>query len=235
MKAKIKDKKEVARDTLLVEFDLLGETVTFKPGQYFYVTLLQAPFKDNGQDPRHHFTISNSPNEKGKLSFTTRVRNTPFKNSLKQMQIGSEVQVDTVEGDFVLPAPVKPLVFIALGIGITPYISMLRYIREESLSHQVTLFYSDSDKESLVYLNELEKYEKENPNFKMIVTVTRDSDWQGEKRHIDGRLIEEYLVNPEEHIYFVSGPPQAVESVGNSLLGAGIGRENINLEDFSGY
>lgn len=235
MRVKIKKKTEVAKQTLLVEYDLLGKKVDFQPGQYFFVTLLNAPVKDNSQDPRHHFTICSSPNQKGVLALTTRVRSTPFKQSLVKMPLGSEVEVDAIEGDFILPDSSRPLVFIALGIGITPYISMLRYIKEENLPHNITLFYSDSDKESLAYYEELEKYTKENPNFKMIVTITKDPDWQGEKRRIDAGVLKDYLTNLTEFKYFVSGPPKAVEAVGQSLAEAGIGREDINLENFSGY
>lgn len=236
MNAKIKEKNEVAKNTLEVKFDLLGKKVDFKAGQYFFVTLLNAPVKDNGKDPIHHFTISSSPNGKEVLALTTRIRNTPFKQSLVKMPVGSEVEVGNTGGDFILPDDIsKPLVFIALGIGITPYMSMLRYIKEEFLSYKVTLFYSDSELESLAYFKELEKYEKENPNFKMIAVITKDPNWQGEKRHIDGGVIEDYLKNPNEYIYYISGPPKIVETVAASLAKAGIERENINTDNFTGY
>lgn len=118
MRAKIKQKKEVAKETLYVELDLLSQEVSFKPGQYFFVTLLNTPYTDEGKDPVHHFTIVNSPHQKGILSFTTRMRDSAFKKSLKEMLVGSEINVDKIGGDFVLPDDASlPLVFTALGIG----------------------------------------------------------------------------------------------------------------------
>lgn len=236
MRAKIKQKKEVARLTLEVIYDLMGDEADFKPGQFFFVTLTNAPYKDNGKDPVHHFTIINSPLQKGILSNTTRLRDTAFKNSLREMPAGSEVVVDRIMGNFILPDDAsKSYCFIALGIGITPYISMLRYIQEIHLNYKITLIYSDSDRESMAYLEELEKYAQQNSNFKIILTVTRDNSWKGEKRHVDEQFIKDYIENPKDTTYFVSGPPRVVEIVGKAIEKSGVPKENIRTEDFSGY
>ncbi len=228
MKAKLKNKQEVAKGTMLFEYDLLGEEVKFKPGQYFFVTLKEGL--------EHHFTIVNSPNQNDILSHATRMRDTDFKNTLKNLEIGIEVEADRIGGEFVLPEDIsKPLVFIALGIGITPFVSMTRFIKEENLDYKITLIYSDSDKESMAFLEELEHYSVGNPNFKIILTVTKDEGWTGEKRHVDGNFLEDYLDDPKKPIYFISGPPKAVEGVKKALEEAQIAKENIRTEDFSGY
>ena len=159
-KAKIVAKKEVAKETLLVKFKVAEGEVNFNPGQFVFVELPKLLYPDENGN-RHHFTILNSPNEKGIISITTRIRDTGFKRTLRELPEGTEVEVGPIAGFFTLPNDVsRPLVFIALGIGITPYISMLRYIEEEGLKHKVTLIYSDSDEESLSYLDELKKMEK---------------------------------------------------------------------------
>lgn len=228
MRAKIKDKKEVAKGTLEVTYDLLGKEVQFKAGQYFFVTLKEGL--------KHHFTIVNSPNEKGILSHTTRMRDSEFKNMLKDLPVGSEVEVDEIGGEFVLPKDrSQPLVFTALGIGITPFVSMIRFIKEENLDYEITLIYSDSDQESMAYLHEFETYARENPKFKIILTINKDDNWMGEKRHVDENFLNDYFMHPNENHHFISGPPKAVEAVEQSLEKAGIKKYNIKSESFSGY
>lgn len=238
MKAKIKNKKEIAKGTLFVEFDLLGEKVKFKSGQYFFITLLNPPFKGDGpRDTTHHFSIVNSPNQNGTIEMTTRIRQeSNFKKSLAKLPLGSEVEIDRINGTFTLPDEVnQPIVYIALGIGITPFISMIRYTNEEKKDYQITLIYSDSNTESMAFLDELKKLEKNNPKFKLILTITKDKNWQGEKRHVDQNFIKDYFDKPNENIYFISGPPKAVEAVAISLEQANISKENIKTENFSGY
>ena len=81
MRARIKEKQEVAKGTLFVTFDLLGEEVDFKPGQYFFVTLPDVGHQDE-KGLRRHITVVTSPNEKGVLGFATRMRDSAFKRSL---------------------------------------------------------------------------------------------------------------------------------------------------------
>ena len=139
MRAQIKEKREVAKGTLLVIFDLLGREVDFKPGQYFWVTLLDPPYDDE-KGPRRHITVVTSPNERGVLGLCTRLRESAFKRSLAELPIGAEVEVEEPKGSFLLPEDTaQRYVFIAGGIGITVFRCMLRYIAEEKLPHRVTL------------------------------------------------------------------------------------------------
>jgi NAD(P)H-flavin reductase len=83
MRARIKEKREVAKGTLLVSFDLLGEEVDFTPGQYFFVTLPDVGYQDD-KGLRRHITVVTSPSEKGVLGFATRMRDSAFKRSLSE-------------------------------------------------------------------------------------------------------------------------------------------------------
>jgi len=227
-KAKLKDKREVANGTMLFVYDLLGEKVNFTPGQYFHVAIKEGL--------KHHFTIVNSPNENGILSHVTRMRDSEFKNILRDLPIGAEVEVYKIKGEFILPDDTSiPIVLIALGIGITPYISILRFIKEENRRYKITLICSDSDKQSMAFLQELERYAKNNPNFRLILTITGDESWTGEKRHVDGDFIKDHFENPADFLYYISGPPKAVESVLTSLEKVGIDKSNIKTENFTGY
>src|SRR5918992_2363898 len=193
MRAQLKEKREIAKGTLLATFDLLGEDVAFKPGQYFFVTLPDVGHQDE-RGLRRHITVVTSPNEKGVLGFATRMRDSAFKRTLRELPVGSEVVVEPPKGKFSLPEETsRPLVFVAGGIGITVFRSMLRYIREERLPYRVTLIYSCRDRDSTAVLEELRELEEELPDFRLVLTMTQDPGWEGENRKIDAELFRDYL------------------------------------------
>ena len=236
MRARIKEKQEVAKGTLLVTFDLLGEEVDFKPGQYFFVTLPDVGHQDE-KGLRRHITVVTSPTEKGILGFATRMRDSAFKRSLRELPAGAEVEVEPPKGEFVLPEETsRPLVFVAGGIGITVFRSMLRYIRDEGLEHRVTLIYSNRDQESTAFLDELRELEQENPNFRLILTMTQDPGWDGESRKIDAQFFRDYLGDDlNEYAFLIAGPPGMVEGMQEALAEAGVREENVIPERYSGY
>src|SRR4051812_27570298 len=143
MRALVKETREVAQGTLLVVFDLQGEQIDFRPGQYFWVELLDPPYDDE-RGARRHITVVTAPTERGVLGLATRIRDSAFKRSLEELPVGAEVDVEQPKGDFVLPEDTdRPYVFVAGGIGITVFRSMLRYIADEQLPYRVTLLYSN--------------------------------------------------------------------------------------------
>jgi ferredoxin-NADP reductase len=236
MQAKIKDKREVAKGTLMVEFDLLGQEVGFTPGQYFWVTLLDPPYDDD-KGPRRHITVVTSPNDRGVLGLATRVRDSAFKRSLAELPVGTEVDVEQPKGDFLLPKDTEQeYVFIAGGIGITVFRSMLRYIAEEGLPHRVTLVYSNRDVESTAFLGELKELEEANPNLRLVLTMTEDPAWEGESRRIDAAMLRDHLGDDlGAYTYLIAGPPGMVEAMEKTLAEAGVPEEQVRPERFSGY
>jgi ferredoxin-NADP reductase len=236
MRARIKEKWEVAKGTLLVSFDLLGEEVEFSPGQYFFVTLPDIGYQD-GKGLRRHITVVTSPNEKGVLGFATRMRDSAFKRSLRDLPVGAEVEVESPKGNFVLPENAsRPLVFVAGGIGITVFRSMLRYIHEERLPYRVTLIYSNRDRESTAFLDELRELEQALPDFRLILTMTQDPGWKGETRKVDGKFVKDHLGEDlNRYTFLVAGPPAMAEGVQQALQEAGVLDENVIAERYSGY
>jgi ferredoxin-NADP reductase len=236
MQAQIKEKREVAKGTLMVVFDLLGEEVDFTPGQYFWVTLLDPPYDDD-KGPRRHITVVTSPNDRGVLGLATRIRDSAFKRSLAELPVGAEVDVEQPKGDFLLPDDTEQdYVFIAGGIGITVFRSMLRYIAEENLPHRVTLVYSNRDRESTAFLDELRELERAIPNLRLVLTMTDDAGWDGETRRIDADVLRDHLGDDlGAFTYLVAGPPGMVEAMEKTLAEAGVPDEQVRPERFSGY
>jgi ferredoxin-NADP reductase len=235
MRAQIKEKREIAKGTLLAMFDLLGEEVDFTPGQYFFVTLPDVGHQDD-KGLRRHITVVTSPNEKGVLGFATRMRDSAFKKSLAELPLGAEVEVEPPKGKFTLPADAsRPLVFVAGGIGITVFRSMLRFIREEGFPYKVTLIYSNRDRESTAFFDELRELEKE-IDLRLILTMTEDPDWQGESRKIDAQFFKDYLEEDlNQYTFLVAGPPGMVKGMQEALADAGVEEQSIAAERYSGY
>jgi ferredoxin-NADP reductase len=236
VRARVEEKREVAQGTLLVVFDLLGEEVEFTPGQYFWVTLIDPPYDDE-RGARRHFSVVTSPNERGKLGFCTRLRDSAFKRSLAELPVGAAAEVEAPKGTFLLPSDTEqPYVFIAGGIGITVFRSMLRYIAQEDLPHRVTLVYSNRDPGSTPFLEELQELEEARGRFRLVLTMTDDPSWQGEHRRIGPELLRDHLGDDLSAFdYLVAGPPSMVDSVVESLHGEGLPEEQVLADRFSGY
>nr|MBA3717482.1 FAD-dependent oxidoreductase [Actinomycetota bacterium] len=121
MRATVRESREVAKGTLFVVFDLQGEEVDFRPGQYFWVELLDPPYTDE-RGARRHVSVATSPTEEGVLGLATRLRDTAFKKSLAELAPGDEVAVEQPKGEFLLPEETdRDYVFVSGGIGITVF------------------------------------------------------------------------------------------------------------------
>ena len=236
MRALVKETREVAEGTKLVVFDLQGEQVDFRPGQYFWVELLHSPHEDE-KGLRRHFSVVTSPTERGVLGVCTRLRDTAFKKTLAELKVGDEAEVEPPKGDYALPEDTSPhYVFIAGGIGITVFRSMLRYIADTGGPYRVTLVYSNRDRAGTAFLDELQELEKTIPGFRLVLTMTEDDGWEGESRFVGPELLRDHLGGElGEHTYLVAGPPAMVEAVVGQLAEAGVPEDQVLPDRFSGY
>ena len=235
MRATVKEKREVARGTLLAIFDVGGQEVDFRAGQYFWVELLDPPYEDE-KGPRRHISVVTSPTERGVLGLCTRIRDSAFKRSLAEIEVGAEVEVEEPKGDFKLPEDTEPhYVFIAGGIGITVFRSMLRYIADTGDPFNVTLVYSNRDQASTAFLDELTELESQIPGFELVVTMTGDPEWEGESRRVDADFLRDKLGELAEYTYLLAGPPPMVEGVVQQLNEAGVPEAQVLPDRFSGY
>lgn len=232
MKAKLIDRKEIAEGTLYTKFSV-DEELDFKAGQFFRLTLLNPPYTDD-RDSSRFFGFVNSPSQNKIVETITRLGPSAFKRSLSEMSTDSEVEIDGIAGEMTLPKDLEtPWIIVTGGIGIVPYLSMLRTVKEKALPHQITLIYSNTKKSWAIFLDELEKYAEENSNFTFISTMTQDPDWQGEKRRIDGAFLREKVDDPENSIFYISGTPRFVPDMVRAVKNLGV--EKVKFEIFTGY
>ena len=234
MQATVAEKREVAKGTLLVLF-AVDEYPDYRPGSYFWVELPSRGHEDE-KGLRRHISHVTSPTETGVVGLATRLRDTAFKRTLAEIEVGAEVEVEEPKGSFLLPEDTgAEYVFIAGGIGITTFRSMLRYIADKRLPYWVTLVYSNRDRESSAFLDELEELEQRIDGLRVILTMTDDAGWDGETRRLDADVLRDLLGSLDGKQFLVAGPPEMTESVSDSLLAAGVQDERVLASKFSGY
>src|SRR6202158_6232381 len=138
--SKLLSRVEVAEGTMAFHFEK-PSGFNFKAGQFADVTLTDPPETDAEGNTRT-FSIASPPFE-NELVFTTRMRDTAFKRSLKNVPLATEVKIGSAAGSFTLHrTPAKTGVFLAGGIGITPFLSIVGQAHHDRLPHKLYLFYS---------------------------------------------------------------------------------------------
>ena len=235
IKANLLTKIKLAKDTMQFDFEITAGELVFKPGQYLSIKLPKVRTQGNEGNVRY-FSLVSSPNETKKFSIATRLSSSAFKQYLFGMNLGEEIEVGGVGGQMILPEPAdQKLVFVAGGIGITPFMSMITYALENKTGQDITLLYSNRNRASAAYIDELEKIAAVLPDFKFITTMTDDEYWPGEKRLVDYEFVKEYVPDYKAAKYFVAGPPAMVLAMANNFDRLGITKEHFILEEFFGY
>ncbi len=231
-------RRQVAQGTMSFAFDLGGQTFSFKPGQYLNATLSQ-PLYQNDEGSTRTFSIASSPRDPF-LMVATRMRGSAFKRSLAEMPLGSPVNINGPFGSFTLPQDAAtPVVLVAGGIGITPFRSIVKHAAEQQLPHRLTLIYSNRTPEEAPFLDDLYGWEKANPRFRFIPTMTKPEasaqGWQGRTGYIDAAFVRDVLAGLNPFAAYVAGPPGLVQGVTKALLDASVPQDNIRTEEFDGY
>lgn len=233
---KLVSKREIAENTLEFCFEK-PDDLNFKNGQHFVIKIDNLSMIDEKGNERV-FSVVSSANDKN-LCFATRIRDSAFKKTLKSLNQGDEVEVDGPYGYMTLPKSIdKDLVFIAGGIGITPFIGMIRYAIQENLQFRIYLFYSNRRPEDAAYLDELLNYNKEG-KIKLIATMTQWQDsrisWEGEKGYIDETMLKKYIPDLNNVIFYIAGPTEMVSAMRSLLENLNVDDNSIKSEDFTGY
>ena len=234
---KLTKRYEVAERTMAFQFEK-PEGFTFKAGQSVDMTLLN-PSETDGEGNGRAFSIASAPHE-GMLQVATRMRDTAFKRVLGAMPIGSQVRIEGPFGNLVLHNnQARAGVFLAGGIGITPFRSIMLRAAKEQLPHRLFLFYSNRRPEDASFLQELEALQLQNPSYTFVSTMTdmsrSDRSWQGETGHINQTMLAKHLKSAASPIYYMAGPPRMVKGLHTLLTEIGVDDDDIRAEEFAGY
>lgn len=209
-----------------------------RAGQSLLITLINPPETDSEGDART-FTIASAPHE-AELMIATRMRDTAFKRVLKTAPTGTTVKIDGPNGEMVLQDDTaRPAVFLAGGIGITPFLAMVRHAANERLPHRLYLFYANRRPEDAAFLPELQKMEQLNPNYHLIATMAEPEksvqSWSGETGFIRREMLERHLAGIANPMYYFAGPPPMTMAMRQLLESMGINEQAMRYEEFYGY
>lgn len=229
--------EQIAEGTMAFHF-VKPPGFEFRAGQSIDITLLDPPETDAEGNIRT-FTIASAPFD-AHLTIATRMRDTAFKRTLRDAAPGLSVKLEGPSGDFVLPRKAeRPVVFLAGGIGITPFLSMVRQATHDNSPHQLCLFYSNRRPEDAPFLSALAEAAKQNPRFRFVPCMTQmeqsNQKWTGETGYIDKAMLTRHLSSLEKATYYLAGPPQMVKALRTMLTGAGVDEDNIRTDEFDGY
>jgi len=224
----LKEKKEIARETMSFLFEYGNQEFTFKPGQFVDITLDDPKYKDDKGHTRA-FSIASSPLDEY-LMVASRLTDSAMKKSLAELEIGRLVHIDGPLGSFTLPHDSSmPIVLIAGGIGITPFRSMVKNATEKNSDQKIILIYSNRTPEDASFMNDLEEWQSYNDNFEFVVR------WTKEDGHIDIPFLKQNLKDLTKPIFYAAGPPGMVAGSTQLLIEAGVPEDNIRFEEFAGY
>lgn len=238
MRIHLRERRLEATEVISFIFDLGGQPFEYQPGQYVFYELDALDFPDE-RGNRRHFTISSSPTEKGTLMFTTRMRGSGFKETLRHVPLGYEINIGTPLGHFVMPVPegkIRRHVFIAGGIGVTPYRSILRYAVDAKKPIHALMLYFNHSSADIVFQGELEEISRQMPTFSLVnVLSSPEPGWKGEKARLNEELLRRWVPNLDQQLFWISGPPPMVTASKELVRQTGVRDEAIRTDSFAGY
>lgn len=231
--APLVERREVAADTMAFRFEVAGQAPPFKAGQATNVTLPSGA--------THSFALASAPTNRRTVMIAARMRDTPFKDELGSLPFGAAVRMTAPTGDFVLPEDATtPVVFLAGGIGITPFRSMLKSMLDGGDRRRAALLCSNPTPQATAFLDELEGW-RGPLDLRLVPTVTKPEtagdDWAYETGRIDRAFVQRH-VPPDllaKAAVYVSGPPAMVQDMAGLVRGLGVRKERLKLDEFRGY
>lgn len=229
-RAVIKKIEKPASNVIILDLTLPdNEKLKFKPGQYVSLALYN---KRGGTGLRHHFSIASSPGDKN-IRLGIKIFGN-FTQELARKKEGDEIALYGPFGDFVFDErKMKDVVFIAGGIGVTPFMSAFRYAIDKKLSNKMTLLYSNRTADETIFLEEIKDMARQNPNFKPYFTVTNEIAPRGfEHGMICQATMQKFIANFSRKYFFICGPAPFMEAMADCLRSCGVPENRIRREFF---
>ncbi|MGE0359047.1 MAG: FAD-dependent oxidoreductase [Burkholderiales bacterium] len=210
----------------------------FEAGQAITLALVEPPPEENSR--QRIFSLVSAPFEPV-LCVATRMREgSAFKRALAALPAGAPIMLRGPRGSMTLrDDSQRPCVFIAGGIGITPFMSMLRQAAHDGSDRQLRLVYSNRRPEDAAFLDELEGFERRLPGFRLHATMTdmaaSSRTWRGDTRMLGAEVIADASHGMDAPLYFVVGPPGFVGAAKEGLGVLAVPAADVRTEPFYGY
>ncbi len=211
-------------------------SLSFLPGQYFEWTLGNR--RPDSRGVRRYFTISSSPTEND-IRLGVRLekdKGSSFKKSLLNLAPGQKIYAGNLSGDFTLPKNKnEKIVFIAGGIGITPFRSMISFMLDKNENRDIVLFYSNAKPEDFVYRDIF--YSARQNGLKTVYILTKETteNWNGYTGRLTAEIIKKEVSDFTNRTYYLSGPIAMVDNYKKLLRRLGIKQNKIITDYFPGF
>jgi ferredoxin-NADP reductase/Na+-translocating ferredoxin:NAD+ oxidoreductase RnfD subunit len=232
----LRERRKLSHNTFEFVFQS-DKGLRFKPGQYMEWTLPHAGTDSRGN--RRFLTLSSSPTEpEVKIGVKFHSGSSSFKRQLLSMKKGERIAAGHLAGDFVLPkAKDQKVAFIAGGVGITPFKSMIKYMLDTGDKRAAVVLYANRRIEDIAHDGLLERASEQlGVRTVHILTDPRQAPvgWEGRTGHIDETLIREEVPDFCDRIFYVSGPPAMVTAAKKAIAALGIKPKRIRTDYFPG-
>jgi glycine betaine catabolism B len=233
---KLKERIRIAPDIYDFVF-AHGRNFAFAPGQYMEWTL--GHHSPDARGNRRYFTLASAPTEKTlRLGVKFYQESSTFKQAMLKMNVGDEIVASQLSGDFTLPEnPLQKCVFIAGGVGVTPFRSMIKYLLDTHRPRPITLFYANKTADDILYKDVFDRARHE-LGIQTIYAVTDPrelpANWTGVTGRITSQLIKSKLPDYRRCIFYISGPRSMVDSFKETLQQMHVRSSNIRTDFFSG-
>lgn len=216
----------------------LNQPMAYKPGQYMEWTLGHDHADARGN--RRFFTLASSPTENTlRLGIKFYESGSSFKQAMLAMDKTTRIAAAQLAGDFVLPDDTtQKLVFIAGGIGVTPYRSMVKYLLDSGEKRDAVLFYSENKPKDFIYTDVFDEARR-SLGIKVVYTLTSKraipANWSGQTGTISKVMIIKEVPDYRERYFYISGPHSMVIAIQGILHSLGIPNNQIKTDFFPGY
>ena len=203
----------------------------YKAGQFLIVTI-----KQGDRELTKPFSFSSSPTEPDYIEFTKKFTDHEFSLALKACKVGDWARIDAPYGKLTFEGEYPKIALLSGGIGITPFMSIIKNATDKKLENQITLFYGNRKEDDIVFKKELEELAQKNLKLKLVFVVTEPSpQWKGARGVITAELVKELLPDYKENMFYTCGPPGMVSAMEKLAESIGLPKEKIKKELFAGY
>jgi predicted ferric reductase len=201
----------------------------FSPGQFGWLKLGASPYAIE----EHPFSFSSSAQDTERIEFGIKELG-DFTGAIGRVEVGTTAYVDGPHGSFSPDRePAAGYVFFAGGVGITPFVSMLRTMADRGDRRPVTLFYGDPTWDGIAFREEIERLQERLDLTVVYVLEDPPEDWQGETGFIDADVLERHLPTaPLDRLHLVCGPIPMIDAVEAALRRRGVPMQRIRSERF---
>ncbi len=208
------------------------QRLSFISGQFIELTIPHESPDQRGI--KRYFTISSSPTDLPLISITTHISNqgSSFKHALQKLNPGANLHMSEPMGDFVLPKDIKRrLIFVAGGIGITPFASMISWLQSCKQQRDITFVYAVTIAQDMIFQPEFELYDME----QIVIVKEPAHEWNGNIGMLDAKRLMTLTKPSINDLIYLAGPEPMIEQLTNQFKAQNNSKFQLVTDYFPGY